>query len=226
MKKEEIKEILYHLGADLCGVASLDRFTGAPEGYHPLDVMPACKSVIVFGCRFLAGTLACNSAVPYTVVRNITTDKMDKMAVQFCIELEKLGILAAPTRTNGSEWDEKTGRWRNIVSAKHAAQAAGLGTIGRHSLLITPEFGSMIWLSVVLTELEIEPDPLKENICNACNLCVDICPVHALDETMVNQGECWNYAFGEVNKDWRISCHRCRDICPYNFGTENRKMKR
>ena len=63
---------------------------------------------------------------------------------------------------------------RSIVSAKHAAQAAGLGTIGRNTLLLTPEYGSMVWLSVILTELALEADEQKADICNNCNLCVEI----------------------------------------------------
>jgi epoxyqueuosine reductase QueG len=226
MTAQDIKKKLFDLGADLCGISSIDRFNGAPSGYHPLDILPTCQSVIVFAIRFVSGTIACKSAVPYTVVRNVLSDKMDKIAVQFCIDMEKMGILAIPTRTNDSEWDENTGRWRNIISAKHAAEAAGLGTIGRHSLLITPEFGSMVWLSVILTEIELEPDELKERVCNNCGLCVQICPVNALELDVVNQSACWDYAFGEVNQDWRIRCHKCRDICPFNFGTENRIFKR
>ena len=60
---KQVKEILFSMGADLCGIASIDRFDDAPEGYHPLDVMPSCKSVISFGCRFPVGTLACNTPV-------------------------------------------------------------------------------------------------------------------------------------------------------------------
>lgn len=140
--------------------------------------------------------------------------------------MEKEGILAVPTRTNGSEYDEKSNRFRNIISAKHAAQAAGLGTIGRNTLLITPEYGSMVWLSVILTELEMEPDELKEAICNDCNLCVEVCPVNALENKEMNQNACWDYAFGEVKQDWRISCHKCRDICPFLFGSKNKMFKR
>lgn len=62
-----VKEIMFALGADLCGIASIDRFANAPKGYHPLDVFPACKSVISFGCRFPVGTLICKSDVPYVV---------------------------------------------------------------------------------------------------------------------------------------------------------------
>ena len=226
MSEKEIKQLAYDMGADLCGIACIDRFNDAPEGYHPLDVLPTCQSVIVFAKRFLSGTLACKTAVPYTLVRNVLTEKLDRLSVDFCIEMEKKGILAIPTRTNSSEWDERTERWRNIVSAKHAAQAAGLGTIGRHSLLITPQFGSMVWLTVVLTEKKLEADPLLENICNNCDSCVRICPVNALENKEVKQPICWDYAFGEVKKDWRISCHKCRDICPYNLGSENKKFRR
>ena len=224
MDSKKIKEIMKSLGADLCGIASVDRFSEAPKGYHPTDVLPKCKSVISFACRFPVATLHCNSHIPYTRVRNSITPKMDQIALDFCMEMERQGILCVPIPTNESIWDTNTNRWRGIVSQKHAAQAAGLGTIGRHSLLITPEFGSMVWLGAVLCEQEFEADPLKEKICNDCNLCVEVCPVNALKEKDMNQGACWDHAFGEDEeiKEWQISCHKCRDICPYNLGTENR----
>lgn len=225
MDSAEVKRILKDLGAALCGVASMDRFEGAPEGYHPQDVFPACKSVISFACIFPAGTLACHSSAPYTRVRNSISPKMDGIALDLCIKLEEQNILAVPIPTNESEWDGRTGRWRSIISQKHAAQAAGLGTIGRHSLLITPEYGSMVWLGAVLTEVELEPDPLQEPICNNCNLCVRTCPVGALEHLEMNQRACQDHAFGddEEKKRWRISCHSCRDICPYHLGSRNRR---
>ena len=89
----KVKEIMKNLGADLCGIASLDRFASAPEGYHPTDVFPLCKSVISFACRFPVGTLACNSHIPYTQVRNTITPKLDMIALDFCIEMEKYGVM-------------------------------------------------------------------------------------------------------------------------------------
>jgi len=220
----QVKEIMRALGADLCGIAGTDRFDGAPQGYHPLDVMPTCRSVISFACRLPVGILACRSDMPYTRVRNSLTPKLDAIALDFCIEMEKRGIVCVPVPTNESEWDERTKRWRCIVSLKHAAQAAGLGTIGRHSLLITPEFGSMVWLGAVLCELTLDPDDvIPESLCSRCNLCVAACPVDALHYAEIDQAACWNYAFGDNNekKTWMITCHKCRDVCPYNLGLQN-----
>lgn len=223
ISNKEVKNIMYSLGADLCGVASVERFKDAPEGFQPLDVFPICKSVISFAVRFPVGALLCDTPVPYTRIRNSLTPKMDAIALNMCIELEKRGIVSVPIPTNESLWDEKTGRWRSIISQKHAAQAAGLGTIGRHSLLITPKFGSMVWLGCVLCDVEIEPDEVLADVCVNCNKCVQVCPVNALDGEELNQQACWNSAFGEDEKlqTWVISCHKCRDVCPYNLGTES-----
>ena len=229
MKEKEVKERLYKLGADLCGIASIDRFKEAPEGYHPLDVLPTCKSVIVIAKRFLSGTLCCNTTVPYTIVRNILSDKLDKIAVEFCTDLEAEGIIAVPTGTIGpTEFDKKTERYRNIVSAKHSAQLAGLGVIGKNTLLITPEYGNMVWLTVILTELELKADELiTDSFCNDCNLCVTACPVQALGQPEMKQLTCWEYAYGGENGgDLKIKCHRCRDICPWCYGKKNRRYKR
>lgn len=223
----DVKGLVLDRGADLCGIASIDRFSEAPEGYHPCDVLPSCKSVIVFARRFLNGTLQCQSTVPYTIIRNLLSSEMDRMAVEICYEMEKRGIVAIPTGTNGpTEFDTRTGRFRNIVSAKHCAWKAGLGRIGKNTLLVTPDYGNMVWLSVILADAELEADPVLEGSpCpEGCHLCIDACPVKALGEPAMKQMDCWNYAFGSDNGgEFRIKCFRCREICPNSVGARGRR---
>lgn len=124
---QKVKEILFGLGADLCGIAGIDRFDDAPEGYHPTDVLPTCRSVISFACRFPIGTLRCNSPVPYTRVRNSITAKMDAIALDFCMEMEKYQAVCVPIPTNESQWDEKQkdGAPLFLKSTRHRRQVWG-----------------------------------------------------------------------------------------------------
>ena len=227
MNADEIKKTLCKLGTHLCGIASIDRFDGAPEGFHPRDVLPSCKSVIVIAKCFPAGVLHCNTTVPYTVARNMLADMLDKISVQFCGIAERHGILAVPTGTiSHSQYDGKTDRWRSIVSAKHCAVAAGLGRIGRNTLLVTPEYGNMVWISAILTDTVFSPDEMLEgDPCEeACSLCTDNCPVHALGDPAMNQNACSDYAFHtDEGEEFKFKCYRCRVICPNCLGSKNQK---
>jgi len=224
LNANEIKKILYDMGADLCGIASIDRFGDAPEGYHPRDVLPSCESVIVFAKRSAKATLRCNTTVPYTIVRNLLTAELDRMSVLFCGQLEQHGIAAVPTgAVSHSGPDERTGRWRSIVSAKHSAVAAGLGWIGKNTLLITPEYGNMVWLCAVLTDAVLKPDPLLPgHPCeNGCSLCIDRCPVGALGDPEMKQLDCFAHAFHVDGGQLTIMCHTCRSVCPHCLGSKN-----
>jgi len=227
MKSNEIKQILYDMGADLCGIAPVDRFADAPEGFHPHDILPSCKSVIVFAKSFSAGTLKCETNIPYTITRNILNSEMDVMAVKFCGIMEQSGIIAVPTGTVGhTRLDQKTGRYRAAISAKHSAVAAGLGRIGKNSLLVTPEYGNMVWLSVVLSDAELEADEvISGNPCNEnCTICIDNCPVGALGNPEMNQGACFGHAYAaDEGQELIIKCHNCRSLCPNCLGSRNSK---
>ena len=61
----DIKAYAAELGADLCGIASIDRFYDAPEGFHPSDVLNETQSVISFACRIPETSLFVNSPSPY-----------------------------------------------------------------------------------------------------------------------------------------------------------------
>ncbi|MCL2147220.1 MAG: hypothetical protein FWH52_05375, partial [Synergistaceae bacterium] len=125
-------------------------------------------------------------------------------------------------------YDAGTGRYRNIVSAKHCAAAAGLGRIGRNTLLITPEYGNMVWLCAVLLDTVFEPDEmlLGDPCPKGCSLCIDSCPVSALGEPEMKQKVCLTHAFGSENGgEWKIKCNKCRTVCPSCFGSKNQHMR-
>jgi epoxyqueuosine reductase QueG len=219
MSSVYVKKMAVELGADLCGIASVDRFEKAPEGFHPCDVLPECQSVIVLACRFLKSTLFAKSTIPYTDVRNELSRKMDQLAINLSYQLETNNVLAIPINSIGpTEWDAKTQKSRGIISLKHAAVLAGLGKIGKNTLLINEQYGNMIWLSAVLLSVQLQPDPLAqyEGCIPNCHICLESCPVQALDGVSMNQKACWEYAFGTHNGgEWRIKCFTCRKVCPH-----------
>jgi epoxyqueuosine reductase len=208
-----IKQMAVELGADLCGIA----------------VLPECQSVIVLACRFLKSTLLAKSTIPYTDVRNELSRRMDKMAIHLSYQLEEENLLALPINSIGpTEWDARTKKSRGIISLKHAAELAGLGKIGKNTLLINEKYGNMIWLSAVLSSEKLESDPPAdyEGCLSSCTICLDSCPVQALDGVSINQKACWNYAFGTHNGgEWRIKCFACRKVCPHSLGIKQNGEK-
>ncbi|MCP4154303.1 MAG: epoxyqueuosine reductase [bacterium] len=222
LHSQKVKQIARELGADLCGIASVDAFENAPEGFHPTDVLPGSKSVVVLACRFLKSTLTARSTIPYTDVRDALSHKMDHLAIELCYRLEDEGCTAVSINAIGpNEFDEKTNRSRGIISLKHAAELAGLGTIGKNTLLVNDIYGNMIWLSAVVLHETLEADPVASysGCIPNCRICLDACPIQALDGISIDQKACWEYAFGTKGRGgWRISCYKCRQICPNCLG--------
>lgn len=221
--KQILKDKASELGSTLCGVASIDRFAGLPEMTSPEHILPGAKSVIVIALKFLQSTVRSTSTVPYTIIRNILSRKVDEISVALAQFLEDNGYQALPTGAiEPCNYEQSLGKKVGLISLKNAAFQAGLGVIGKNTLLITPEYGNMVWLGAVISDIELLPDPLvTKNLCNKeCRICIDSCPVGALDGSLLmDQEKCWDFAFGEESGgEWRIKCHRCRTKCPYSTG--------
>ncbi|MBP7175127.1 MAG: epoxyqueuosine reductase [Thermoclostridium sp.] len=221
--KNAIKEIFLSLGSDLCGVANIDRFDNAPKGFHPLDIYDECKSVIVFAKVLPKGTAKVSPRIIYQHFNQIGPIELDRIAYEAALKIERAyNCCVVPIPSDGpyEYWDEEKLEGRGLISMKHSAVNAGIGTLGKSTMLLNSQFGSMLSLSAVLTNLDLASDPFAEEICiKSCRVCVESCPVNALDGNSVNQALCRTNAYGVTSRGFDIiNCNKCRVVCPRAFG--------
>lgn len=88
--KEELREKVLSLGADICRFAGIQRFAGAPEGFHPCDIFSECKSVIVFGVALPKGLYQVDSRLIYSHFNEFACPQVDHIAYQTAVFLEKV----------------------------------------------------------------------------------------------------------------------------------------
>lgn len=110
------------------------------------------------------------------------------------------------------------------------AARAGLGWIGKHSNLITKDYGSWVFLGEIVLDVELDGDAeLVPDHCGSCTACLDACPTGAiLEPYVVDSRKCLSYATielrapdfpEEIVKDlngWLYGCDICQDVCPWN----------
>ncbi|HEX9929629.1 MAG TPA: tRNA epoxyqueuosine(34) reductase QueG [Pyrinomonadaceae bacterium] len=116
------------------------------------------------------------------------------------------------------------------VMDKAWAQRAGLGWIGKHSNLITREYGSWVFLGEILLDIELEYDaPETQDFCGSCTACLDACPTNAIVEPrVIDSNRCISYQTIELRDErlsdeiaenlngWLYGCDICQDVCPWN----------
>jgi epoxyqueuosine reductase QueG len=207
MTTEQFKEMAIAQGADLVGIAPVERFAlFAPEA-HPLSIQPQTRSVIVLGFSIARGCLQGveQGTAGYTLGAGIPTSLSIETTYQLCRRLENEGREATPLfrqsgemRGQGVRVSPDKPEPNVIVEFDFAAQAAGIGEIGRGKWLLTPEFGPRQMLTIILTDAELEPDaPFAAHICDDCGACAEACPAHALGTENLHcaplcEGEaCW-----------------------------------
>jgi len=215
LNSETVKKYGTDAGASVVGIAASKDFGLAPEGFRPSDVLEGCRSVIVLGTEHPQDDL--KDIATYTATRNEKVSNMTEMAKKVAKRIHADGYKSkAISATGGKTID---GKLHGHISLKHAAELAGLGVITRNYLLTNPEYGNLLWLSAVLTDVYLNPDKKADfNFCNNCNKCVGACPSGSLnDPAMFGRKECAK-AFKIVNKKLEIQCFLCRTVCPYRFG--------
>lgn len=237
VNSKQIKKFAKGHGADLVGIASMDRFEGAPKRQDPRYIFPEAKSCIVLAFRIPRGCF--RGIEEGTYFANYTTmgyAGINEVFGPFVLRLltcyiEDHGFEAVPIpniylRPNMA-WTGPVNQSVPVregqpepdvlIDMRVAAFAAGLGEFGWSKVFLTPEFGPMQRFVALLTDAELEPDPIFEGkICDRCMNCVRMCTGDAISRTesdkvtiaghvcefaKIDLGKC-GYAYRGGNKDF------------------------
>lgn len=243
--KELIRREAVRLGFDLVGFARADRTE--PEGprlsewlskrYNasmawmertegkrrdPALVLPGVRTIVSLGVNYYTPHGHSNEPGTGKISRYAWGDDYHHpIAAGLDKLLEK--VTSADPSVSGKVYSD-TGP----VLEKAWAQRAGLGWQGKHTNLISREFGSWLFLGEILLTADIEPDLPETDQCGQCTLCIEACPTQAIVEPYVlDAGRCISYLTiehrGEIDlslaedfEGWLYGCDVCQDVCPWN----------
>lgn len=195
------------LDMDIVGIAPASALAGEPEGHRPEDILPGCKSIIVFGRKITDGAIQSLMRVyedkhevsrsgydAYAVEHAPTLLMVDATFAAACYIEDSFKEIATPVPfgiLQSMVWDkypvpyfaDPYGQGMPIDIYK-AAMAAGLGEYGWSNRFLTPKYGPRVTLSAVLTTMELEYNkPYSgEKLCDPakCGICVKECPTCAI----------------------------------------------
>jgi hypothetical protein len=191
LTSQDVKEYAKACGADLCGIASMDRFEGAPLQCDPRQIAPDAKSMIVLGFRILRGALRGIEEGTYFTAyagmgyAGINFVRMPVVIWELCNAIEDAGYETVPIPNNfpwnatnvsgwvkGVEQEYDPAHTRPVapgraapdvfIQLRIAAFCAGLGEIGWSKMFLTPEFGPRQRIGAIITDAPLEPDPIYD----------------------------------------------------------------
>jgi epoxyqueuosine reductase len=192
----------------------------------PKQILPECKSILVL-------------AMPYTPLKNVEYGMKN---AEFQIAAYALGddyhdIIPPRLKLIVEFIEEQLGhpvpsRYytdTGPVLERDLAQRAGLGWVGKNSMLINPKAGSTFFLAEVLLGIELEPDDdIVTDHCGTCTRCISACPTQCiLPNRTLDARRCISYLTIELKddipvklrplmQDWIFGCDVCQRVCPWN----------
>ena len=247
-----IKKYAYDLGFDIAGITtakpflrdekeSIDRIQNGLMGdmhwyniervqkaNHPEKLLPGAKSIISLGISYFKD--------PKNNINNKYIGKVAQYAwgkdYHFVIK-NKLNIFVDKL-SDIFENDFKTRIFVDDgpMNDRAVAERAGVGWFGKNTNILTKKFGSWVFLSQILTTLDLKPDkPLKKN-CGNCVKCIDKCPTNAIIAPYkIDARKCIAYLTIEHRgaipidlrphiQNWIFGCDICQEVCPVNDDAE------
>jgi epoxyqueuosine reductase len=246
-----IKELAAEVGFELCGVVSPDIIPEAKNQlekwlesnnhgemdymakepnrrYNPREIMPGVKSIIMLGANYFQNDSQ-KRGTNYGRVSKYARGKDYHNVIG-----KKIKLLVKLVKSEVPGLKDDDFRWYvdygPVLERAYAAKA-GLGYIGKNSMLINKEFGSWFFLSEILTSLELEPDNsygIDHGSCGRCRMCIISCPTGAIiEDGVVDAKKCISYltierpaeipeVYARKMGDRVFGCDICQDVCPKN----------
>ena len=244
LNAQHIKELAREVGFDLCGVARCRNFEDDKrflEGWvergfaSSLDYLKrntdrrADAAALVEGAK---SVVVCAVAYKSYISEGYPADHKTKVASYACMTdyhttiKQMLFDLSARMKELAPSLSGRCFVDSAPIFEKRYAVEAGLGWIGRQSLLVTPEYGTFVLLGeiVVTEECDSYDVPLVSVGCGECRRCEEACPNSAVKERHIDTSRCISCATiereGEGEKaplhGWIFGCDECQTVCPYN----------
>ncbi len=218
----QIREMKESFEIDLLGVARIDETSPDPLRTSAAALLPGAVSVVVFGkeiyrelVALIGPTNQVGAAEPAALLKphyNYLNGRINRAVYMVSDMLRKEGFRTLPLPPVDCPTDQRT--LVAVFSYKHAAVAAGLGTIGRNGLLVTREFGPRVRLACLLTDAPLEATPLPgENFCRDCKACIRACPAGALSEPADDEIYAMNKFACRTYRQTGLTCSLCIKVC-------------
>lgn len=202
---DTIKEMLYDEGIDMVGIADAANLICALPPRPATALMPTARSVIVMAVAHSMGAVYAPHIKLWTRNKMQTSRILDSACEKLSRRLERNGFLSLPISADkpveihkiNADTGKKFLHTKVVghLSLKHAAVSAGMGQIGKSNLLLTEQFGPHQRLAAIITEAELETDPVqKHSLCiETCTKCETACPVGAINDSGYDVDPCFNY---------------------------------
>lgn len=216
MNSADIKRSARDSGADLVGIAPVERLGYLPETADPRTFAPGTRSVIVVGHRIMRGTL--RGIEEGTSFFNtygcfglnwMQNQFLARTVYELCCAIEQEGFEASPLLGKDIAGNSF------VPDINAYAHAAGLGSVGKGGFFLTPEYGHRQRFGVIFTTLELEGDEVIEcDFCKDCNACMEACPLEAYKDGKLDLEYCKicrNGAFAVADSCEKVD--RCAASC-------------
>lgn len=198
----------------------------------PQLVLPGARSLILLAASYAPEAARTNAAVP----RPEAASALRGVVARYARFADYHEVLRPRLDALGATVSELGGPGTRSVACvdtgplleRDLAQRAGLGFMGKHTNLISRQFGNWFFLAEILTTLELPPDPPEQNHCGSCTRCLAACPTQAITAPFeLDARRCLAYLTielkGAIPLEWRTAmgtrifgCDDCLAVCPWN----------